>query len=55
MKINYLEIAIVVVLALGLVIWLAMRNNKDEKAYEKDELKDSDLVERHDAEKKNEI
>ena len=55
MKINYLEIAIVVVLALGLVIWLVMRNNKDEKAFENDELKDADLMERHDQDKENDI
>lgn len=41
MQINYYEIGLVVLLAVGLVIWLIIRNRKDEKAFEKDELTDT--------------
>ncbi len=38
MQINYYEIGLVALLALGVLIWLIVRNRKDEKAFEKDEL-----------------
>ncbi len=41
MQINYYEIGLVALLAVGLVIWLVVRNRKDEKAFEKDELTDT--------------
>ena len=41
MQINYYEIGLVVLLAAGLLIWLILRNRKDEKAFEKDELTDT--------------
>jgi hypothetical protein len=51
MQINTLEIVIVIVLALALVIWLVIRNRKDEEAFKKDELDDSGFVEPHDPER----
>jgi len=51
MKINTLGIIIVIVLALALIIWLVIRNRKDEEAFKKEELDDSEFVEPHDPEK----
>lgn len=50
MQINTLEI--VILLALALVIWLVIRNRKDEEAFKKDELEDSEFLEPKDPEKK---
>ena len=41
MQINYYEIGLMALLAIGLLIWLILRNRKDEKAFEKDELTDT--------------
>ena len=41
MQINYYEIGLVVLLAAVVLIWLIVRNRKDEKAFEKDELTDT--------------
>ena len=51
MKVNNLEIVVVIVLALALLIWLVVRNRKDEEAFKKDELEDSEFVEPKDPEK----
>lgn len=51
MQINTLEIVIVIVLALALVIWLVIRNRKDEEAFKKDELEDSEFLEPKDPDK----
>ncbi|MES2064587.1 MAG: hypothetical protein V4456_21900 [Bacteroidota bacterium] len=45
MQINTLETITVIVLAIALLIWLVIRNRKDEEAFKKDELKDSEFVE----------
>jgi len=50
MQINYLTLGIILLLALALIVWLALRNRKDEKAFERDEI-DSSLVEPKDPDK----
>ncbi|QHS55007.1 hypothetical protein GWR56_05435 [Mucilaginibacter sp. 14171R-50] len=51
MHTNILEIVIVIILALAILIWLVMRNRKDEESFEKDALDDKEFVERHDPDK----
>jgi cytoskeletal protein RodZ len=51
MKVNTLEIVVVIALALALLIWLVIRNRKDEEDFKKDELEDSEFVEPQDPEK----
>jgi hypothetical protein len=47
MEINYFTLTIIGVLMVTLVVWLVIRNRKDEKAFEKDEI-DSSAIESHD-------
>lgn len=51
MQINYFALGIILLVLLALVIWLVLRNRKDEKLFEKDEI-DSPLVEPKDPEKR---
>ncbi|GAA4317151.1 hypothetical protein GCM10023149_14560 [Mucilaginibacter gynuensis] len=50
-EINYPLLIVVVVLAVGLLVWLIMRNQKDEKSLEKaiiqTEIKDAEEQEAH--------
>ena len=50
-QINYPLLIVVVVLAVGLLVWLIMRNQKDEKSLEKTiiqtEIKDAEEQESH--------
>lgn len=50
MQTSYFTIGVIILLALALVIWLVIRNLKDEKDFEKDNI-DSSLVEPKDPEK----
>jgi LPXTG-motif cell wall-anchored protein len=47
MEINYFTLTIIGVLMVALVVWLVIRNRKDEKAFEKDEI-DSSAIEPRD-------
>jgi len=49
MQTSYFTIGAIILLALALVIWLVIRNLKDEKDFEKDNI-DSSLVEPKDPE-----
>ncbi|MCO5936930.1 hypothetical protein NAF17_15410 [Mucilaginibacter sp. RB4R14] len=44
MQINYFTLGVVLLVLLALVIWLVLRNRKDEQDFEKDDI-DPSLVE----------
>ncbi|MEB0260879.1 MULTISPECIES: hypothetical protein [unclassified Mucilaginibacter] len=50
MQINYFTLGVVLLVLLALVIWLVLRNRKDEQDFEKDNI-DSSLVEPKDPDK----
>jgi hypothetical protein len=50
MQINYLTVSIILLVLLALVVWLVIRNRKDEKDFEKDEI-DLPLMEPEDPDK----
>ncbi|MFD0795207.1 hypothetical protein ACFQZX_16410 [Mucilaginibacter litoreus] len=51
MQVNYFIIGIVVLIAMGIIILLVLRNRKDEKDFEKDSIEDAELVKRQDPDK----
>ncbi|WP_199502026.1 hypothetical protein [Mucilaginibacter conchicola] len=44
MQVNYFVIGVVILLGLALLIFLILRNRKDEKDFEKDQLDDNDIT-----------
>jgi hypothetical protein len=50
MEINYFTLSIILLLLLALVIWLVLRNRKDEKDFEQDNI-DSSLLDPKDPDK----
>jgi hypothetical protein len=50
MGINYFTLAIIFIPLLALVVWLVMRNRKDENDFEKDNI-DSSFIEKTDPDK----
>jgi hypothetical protein len=50
MQINYFTVTIILLVLLALVVWLVLRNRKDEKDFEKDEM-DLPLMEPKDPDK----
>jgi hypothetical protein len=50
MDINYFIISVILLLLLALVIWLVLRNRKDEKDFEQDNI-DSSPIDRNDPDK----
>jgi hypothetical protein len=50
MEINYFTLSIILLLLLALVIWLVLRNRKDEKDFEQDNI-DQSPIDRNDPDK----
>lgn len=50
MEINYFTLGVILLLLLALVIWLVLRNRKDEKDFEEDNI-DSSMVDPEDPDK----
>jgi hypothetical protein len=50
MEINYFTLGVILLLLLALVIWLVLRNRKDENDFEQDNI-DSSLVDPEDPDK----
>jgi hypothetical protein len=44
MQVNYFVIGVIVLLGLALLIFLILRNRKDEKDFEKDRIEDNDIT-----------
>ena len=44
MQVNYFVIGVIVLLGLAVIIFLILRNRKDEKDFEKDQLEDNDIT-----------
>ncbi|MDB4999378.1 MAG: hypothetical protein JWP67_587 [Mucilaginibacter sp.] len=50
MGINYFTLGVILLLLLALVIWLVLRNRKDEKDFEQDNI-DSSPIDQNDPDK----
>jgi hypothetical protein len=50
MEINYFTLGVILLLLLALVIWLVLRNRKDENDFEQDNI-DSSMVDPEDPDK----